>query len=70
MFGFSSKDLIRFDIFEKLPNWLIPICKNYKRLYLDEADITQPIVQENIIQVVQGVKYNKSTTQIQLNSKI
>jgi len=45
-----------FDIFEKLPNWLIPICKNYKRLYLDEADITQPIVQENTIQVVQILK--------------
>ena len=48
-----------FDIFEKLPNWLIPICKNYKRLYLDEADITQPIVQENTIQVVQDTEnYN------------
>ena len=25
-------DIHYFDIFEKLPYWLIPLCKNYKRL--------------------------------------
>lgn len=50
-------DIHYFDIFEKLPNWLIPLCKNHKRLYLDPDDIIQPLVQENIVQVVQSIEH-------------
>lgn len=49
-------DIYYFDIFEKLPDWLIPLCKNHKRLYLDSDDIIQPLVQENIVQVVQSIE--------------
>ena len=49
-------DIYYFDVFKKLPDWLIPLCKNHKRLYLEPDDIVQPLVQENIVQVVQSIE--------------
>ena len=45
------KEILYFDINEKLPYWLIPICSDYKRLYLDKIDIVEPLIQDDYIQV-------------------
>jgi hypothetical protein len=53
------EEILYFDINQKLPNWLIPVCKDHKRMYFDKADIINPIIQEDYIQVVFEDEYKK-----------
>ena len=45
------KEILYFDINENLPDWIVPICSDYKRLYFDKTNITEPIIQDDFIQV-------------------
>ena len=51
------EEILYFDINEKLPDWLIPVCKDYKRIYFDKGDIVPPIIQDDYIQVVFDDEY-------------
>jgi hypothetical protein len=45
-------DIQKFNDNEKLPNWIIPVCNDIKRLYLNPDEITEPIVQDDYIQKI------------------
>jgi len=45
-------DISKYNNNEKLPNWIIPVCNDLKRLYLNEEDITEPLVQDDYIQKI------------------
>jgi hypothetical protein len=45
-------DIQKFNENEKLPNWIIPVCNDLKRLYLEPEEITEPLVQDDYIQKI------------------
>jgi len=45
-------DIQKYNDNEKLPKWIIPVCNDIKRLYLEEEEITEPIVQDDYIQKI------------------